>query len=142
MKEEKGFYFDFENDPDGIITETVSLMLKSVERTSEEIPDRLLKNLFNKTNIRNTTLDKDFMCELFDTLYTTNRFLRGLPEKELSQEEFQQILLSWHILLWIETLRRKQMVSVTPFPIFDFDHLPDTEIDLRLYNIEIQKLMN
>ncbi|MEM9884397.1 MAG: hypothetical protein AAF849_00780 [Bacteroidota bacterium] len=142
MKEEKGFYFDFENDPDGIITETVSMMLQSIECKSDEIPNHLLNGLFSKTNFRNVTLDKDFMCELFDTLYTTNRFLRGLTEKELSQEEFQQILLSWHILLWIETLRRKQVVSVTPFPIFDFDNLPDTEIDLRLNNIEIQKLMN
>ncbi len=101
MREQQGFYFDFENDPEGIIAETVSIMLKSINRTSEEIPDDLLNALFHKTNLRNVALDKEFMCELFDAVYTTNRFLRGLPEKELDEDEFRQTLLSWHILLWI-----------------------------------------
>lgn len=142
MREQQGFYFDFENDPEGIIAETVSIMLKSVNRKSEEIPNDLLNALFNKTNLRDAALDKEFMCELFDAVYTTNRFLRGLPEKELDEEEFKQTLLSWHILLWIETLRRKKLISVTPFPIFDLDNLPDAEIDLKIDRTALLTLMN
>ncbi len=73
---------------------------------------------------------------------TTNRFLRGLPEKEIDEEEFRQTLLSWHILLWIETLRRKKLVSVKPFPIFDLDNLPDAEIDLKIDKTALLTLMN
>ena len=124
MQEEGGLYLDFDNDPEGIISLTVSIMVISLDTTSDLLPDPLLKDLFDKTNPRDVNLDQVFMCELFDALYTTYRFLKGLPEKELEEGEFNQIFLSWHILLWVETLRRARVVTVTPFPIFDFDTNP------------------
>ena len=117
-------------------------MVISLDTTSEVLPDPLLKDLFDKTNPRDANLDQVFMCELFDALYTTYRFLKGLPEKDLDEAEFNKIFFSWHILLWVETLRRAKVVSVTPFPIFDFDNLPDLQIDLKLDKSALLSLLN
>ncbi|WP_127138058.1 hypothetical protein [Flagellimonas oceanensis] len=142
MQEEGGLYLDFDDDPEGIISRTVSIMVISLDTTSDVLPDPLLKDLFDKTNPRNANLDQAFMCELFDTLYSTYRFLKGLPKEELDEREFNQIFLSWHILLWIETLRRAKVVEVTPFPIFDFDNLPDLQMDLKLDKSVLLPLLN
>lgn len=50
MDEGKGFYIDPQDDPNGIISDTISIMVKSLDTTSDEIPDYLLKDLFDKTN--------------------------------------------------------------------------------------------
>ena len=142
MHEKGGLYLDFDNDPEGIISRTVSKMVVSLDTTSDGLPDHLLRDLFDKTNPRDANLDQVFMCELFDALYTTYRFLKGLPEKELEEGEFNQIFLSWHILLWVETLRRAMLVTVTPFPIFDFDNLPDLQMDLKLDKSVLLPLLN
>ena len=135
-------YLDFDNDPEGVISRTVSIMVISLDTTSDVLPDPLLKDLFDKTNPRDANLNQTLMCELFDALYTTYRFLKGLPEKELEEGEFNQIFLSWHILLWVETLRRAKVVTVTPFPIFDFDNLPDLQMDLKLDKSVLLPLLN
>lgn len=142
MQEKGGLYLDFDNDSEGIISRTVSIMVESLDTMSDGLPDHLLKHLFDKTNPKDANLDEVFMCELFDALYTTYRFLRGLPEKDLDEGEFNQIFLSWHILLWVETLRRAGVVTVTPFPIFDFDNLPDLQIDLKLDKSVLLSLLN
>ncbi|MER3374805.1 MAG: hypothetical protein RIM83_09245 [Allomuricauda sp.] len=142
MHEKGGLYLDFDNDPEGIISRTVSIMVMSLDTTSDVLPDALLKDLFDKTNPRDANLNQTLMCELFDALYTTYRFLKGLPEKELEEGEFNQIFLSWHILLWVETLRRARVVIVTPFPIFDFDNLPDLQMDLKLDKSVLLPLLN
>ncbi|MDF0709146.1 hypothetical protein PY092_17815 [Muricauda sp. 334s03] len=142
MHEKGGLYLDFDNDPEGIISRTVSIMVVSLDTTSDVLPDPLLKDLFDKTNPRDANLDQTLMCELFDALYTTYRFLKGLPEKELEEGEFNQIFLAWHILLWVETLRRARLVTVTPFPIFDFDNLPDLQMDLKLDKSVLLPLLN
>ena len=95
MQEEGGLYLDFDNDPEGIISRTVSIMVISLDTTSEVLPDPLLKDLFDKTNPRDVNLDQVFMCELFDALYTTYRFLKGLPEKDLDVAEFNKIFFSY-----------------------------------------------
>ena len=46
MQEEGGLYLDFDNDPEGIISRTVSIMVISLDTTSEVLPDPLLKDLF------------------------------------------------------------------------------------------------
>lgn len=142
MHEKGGLYLDFDNDPEGIISRTVSIMVMSLDTTSDVLPDTLLKDLFDKTNPRDANLNQTLICELFDALYTTYRFLKGLPEKDLDEAEFNKIFFSWHILLWVETLRRAKVVSVTPFPIFDFDNLPDLQIDLKLDKSVLLALMN
>lgn len=142
MQEEGGLYLDFDNDPEDIISRTVSIMVISLGTTSDELPDYLLRDLFEKTNPRDTNLDQVFMCELFDALYATYRFLKGLPEKNLDETEFNKIFFSWHILLWIETLRRAKVVEVIPFPIFDFDNLPDLQMDLKLDKSILLTLLN
>lgn len=88
MQEEGGLYLDFDNDPEGIISRTISIMVVSLDTTSDGLPDHLLRNLFDKTNPRDANFDQVFMCELFDALYTTYQFLKGLPEKELDETEF------------------------------------------------------
>ena len=50
MHEKGGLYFDFENNPERIISRTVSLMVECLDTTSDGLPDYLLKELFDKTN--------------------------------------------------------------------------------------------
>lgn len=66
----KGFYIDPEGDSNDIISDTISIMVKSLDWTSDQIPDYLLKDLLDKTNWKEVFLDKVFMVELFDALYT------------------------------------------------------------------------
>lgn len=82
------------------------------------------------------------MVELFDALYTVYRFLKGLPEKDMSETEFNDIFFLWCILIWLECLRRVNAVTVTPFKIFDFDNLPNTTVDLKLDRPTLRALMN
>ncbi len=117
-------------------------MVQSLDTTSDQIPDYLLKDLFDKTNWKEVFLDKVLMVELFYALYTVYRFLKGLPEKDLSETEFNDIFFSWRVLIGLECLGRANAVNVAPFKIFDFDNLPNMTVDLKLDKTTLQAFMN
>ena len=134
--------FEIEGDYKNIIADTIKLMVESIDILSNELSDDLLQNLYNKTNIREALPDHEFTANLIFSVYSCYKTLKGSPDWDLTEQEFNQILITWHLLLGIECLRRNKMVKVKPFKILDFDTMAETKLKIDIDERLLQSLMN